>query len=173
MERRMSDLFETEGITTRRKATGSSFRISHVPLEFSDHNCVYENPIYGLEIGFAAIFVYETFPLKQKQYDRIIQQPVCTAVVLEKGRLKKVLEQKLAPNFPVSAANDVIADLYGLIVEWLNSDLTQYYHFNKSEVPIHIYETETRQFNDAMWNVPPNVRLGSEIIEKTQATLVF
>jgi hypothetical protein len=106
----------------------------------------YENPIYGLDIGIDTIVLYEKFALEQKQYGRVIQQPVATGVILEKDRLRKTLEKKrdsCAANFEV---DQIIKDIYELTVELFNSDISRYYHFNKSEVPTHIYEAETRLF---------------------------
>lgn len=168
----MSGLFETDGPATTRTSTGSRFRVSNIPLEFSGFNCIYETPIYGLKIEFAAIFIGEKFALKQKKYDRTIQAEVCIAVVLEKGRLKTAIRERL-PSHPQSDVDNMITDLYELIVEWVNSDVMRYYEFNKSEAPAHIYEVEPRLFNDAMWNAPKDKTPGPELIKTLQATLVF
>jgi hypothetical protein len=149
----MTAQFRISGLTITREATGSNFRVSGVPLEFSEFNCFYANPVYALKVGFLAIFVNEVYALEQRQYGRVIEQLVCTGVILERGRLKAALEQKFKSSVPGFIINDLIADVYELIVHWLNTDLTRYYHFNNSEVPVHIYEAEPRPFNDAMWNI--------------------
>jgi hypothetical protein len=103
----------------------------------------------------------------------VIQQPVDTAVILEKGRLKATLERTLDRSVSHSVVDDIVSDIYELMLEWLNNDLPRYYHFNKYDVPAHIYEAETRQFYDAVPNFPENVRPGPEIISKLQAVRVF
>jgi hypothetical protein len=173
VERRMNALFETDAMSAKRTETGSRIRINAIPREFSPFTFLYENPIHALNIGIVAIFVSETFSLKQKQYDRVIQQPVSTAIILEKGRLKATLEQTLGPSVSNSVVDNIVNDIYELMLEWLNNDLTQYYHFNKSEVDAHIYEAEPRPFDDAVWHLPTNVKPGPEVISKLQAERVF
>jgi hypothetical protein len=169
----MNALFEVDGMSATRTETGSRIRIDAIPTEFSPFTFFYENPNYRLNIGIIAIFAYEVLSLKQKRYDRVIQQPVSTAIILEKGRLKATLEQKSDPSVSHSVVDDIVSDIYELMLEWLNNDLTQYYHFNKSEVDAHIYEAEPRPFDDAVWHLPTNVKPGPEIISKLQAERVF
>jgi hypothetical protein len=173
MERRMNALFEIDGMSAKRTETGSKIRLNAIPKEFSPFTLFYENQIHGLNIGIVAIFAYETFSLKQKQYDRVIQQPVSTAIILEKGRLKATLEQTLGPSVSQSVVDNTVSDIYELMLEWLNNDFTQYYHFDKSEVEAHIYEGVPRPFDDAVWHLPTNVMPGPELISKLQAERVF
>jgi len=99
----------------------------------------------------------------------VIQQPVTTAVILEKGRLHATLEETLGSSVSHSVIDNIVSDIYELMLEWLNNDLTQYYHFNKSDVPVRIYEAEARQFYDVVLHFPENVKPGPEIISKMQA----
>jgi hypothetical protein len=168
----MNALFETDLISAKRKATGSRITVNQTPREFSEHAFLYENKKQGLSIKIPAISVFEEFPLKQRQYDRIIQQRVCTGVILERGRLKAAIEQKLGSSVSPSLVRDIIRDVYELMLEFINSDLTRYYYFNKSEVTFHIYEAEARQFYEAIDASPDNMSVGPEAISELQAKLV-
>lgn len=169
----MNALFETDGVSAKRKETGSKISVNQTPREFLEFSLFYENPIYELKIAIVAVFIYETMALEQKHYGRIIQQPVKTAVILEKGRLKATLQQKFGPSVPYSLADGLVCDAYELILEWLNTDLTRYYHFDKSKVPAHVYEAEIPQFHGALRGIPDNIKPGPEIISKLQAKVVF
>ncbi len=168
----MSALFETAGLVTKRKATGSSFRVNHIPLELSSFNCFYENPIHGVDLGILMVFISETFVI-ENQNGVLINQPACTAVILEKGRIKKDLLQKIGSSAAAAAVDDMITDIYELMAALLEDHFPRYGKLLASEIRPHVYETETRQFNEAMWNTPDHVRLGPEAISKLQATLVF
>jgi hypothetical protein len=71
----MSELFETDSGSTKRKETGSRFVLNTTPIDFAKYNAFYENPVYGLNIGILAIFTSEIFELKST-YGHVVQQPV-------------------------------------------------------------------------------------------------
>ena len=107
----MNALIETGIASSTRRATGSKFSINITPMEFSGYNCLYENPIYAFEIGFIAIYTYETFALRSKKYGHTIQQPVTTGIILEKGALKTSINRKLGFRASPEVADGLARDL--------------------------------------------------------------
>jgi hypothetical protein len=168
----MSALFETDSGSAKRKETGSRFVLNTTPEEFAKYKAFYENPVYDLNIGLLTIFISEVFALKST-YGHVVQQPVNTGVILEGGRLKADIEQKLCSRIPASAVQALINDLYELMVEFFISAFTGIYDLRAAGIKIHIYEAETRSFHYGLRTISQQTRPGPETIESLQAVRVF
>jgi hypothetical protein len=103
----------------------------------------------------------------------VVQQPVNTGVILEGGRLKADIEQKLCSRIPASAVQALINDLYELMVEFFISAFTGIYDLRAAGIKIHIYEAETRSFHYGLRTISQQTRPGPETIESLQAVRVF
>ncbi|MEW6643784.1 MAG: hypothetical protein AB1586_24960 [Pseudomonadota bacterium] len=168
----MTALFETDGVTTKRMSTGSKITLNTTPPELSDGTTfLYESPRYRLKVRFPAIFVFETFVIAQLN-GTDIDQPVTAAVILRKGQLASIVEHQLGASLSQPIVDEVLGDIYSLILEEIRRSLVRFQKLEVSKVGPHIYEAETRLFNEAMWNSPDDVYLGPETMSRLKATLI-
>ena len=172
-ECKMSAQIETGTGFAKRKETGARFVLNTTPMEFANYNCSYENPVYGLNIGILAIFTSETFALKSLNYGHVIEQPVATGIIFEKGRLKADIEQNPAFRGADAPAEAIIRDVYELAIELLMDAYKGIYDLRTAGVKIHIYEAATREFHHAFWTTREGSGPGSELIANLRAERVF
>jgi hypothetical protein len=166
----MSPLFETIHSGVIRKETGSKLGLNLIFLDVENDTLYYENPILNLKIKFWAILLTEMVELKQKQLDRVIQRPVHSEVILEKGELRAIMERSGVPD---SAVNAVITDIHELMEALFLNGISSIYYLGDSDLTFRIYEAEKHRFNDVIWTIRANKKMGHETIEVMQAKLVF
>ena len=169
----MPALFETRASSSRRIETGSEFCINAIPAEFSEHDCFYANPIYGLNVGFQQIKIFENFDLKIRLTGKPVRHPIVTAVILEKDRLKRAVERGLGPSASADNLNAVVRDAYELIRQYFLATAVTYYELNEQTLDFHIYEADAASFRPAKRNMPLHVEPGPDAVAKLQAALVF
>jgi len=165
----MAAIFDINTSSARRKATGSIFRLNQIPMEFSGYNCFYGNAENAYEIGFLAIFAAETFALKHQRYEHVIQQPVVTHVVLAKGSLRMAIQQKHPSDFPSSAIDVLVQDVYELMKAFFLNNFNGSYDLKAAEVEISIWEAEPKRFGEAFSDNLQRALPAPALVQKLQA----
>ena len=168
----MNELIEVGAGSSTRKATGSKFSLNLTPYEISGYNSLYENPDHGLEIKFIAIYTRETFTLRSTKYGHVIDVPVVTGIILEKGELATAIERHKPPLSPQTAAA-LLRDIYELMSELFIGTVAASFDISEVTIVPHVYETERSKLRHALRTLPTNVRTGPELITNLQAQLVF
>jgi len=169
----MSELFEVERFTAKRKATGSEVRYSHAEFDHSQETFIYENQNYGLKVGFPALFVDEILPLASKKSGRVIQQPLNIGVILPQGQLKRDIQRQLGESASSPAVDDLVQDVHELLRELVLGDSVRKFYDLTSEVPVHVYEVEGRSFWNAVSAHPDTMKLRPEELSALPVTLVI
>jgi hypothetical protein len=166
----MSALFEISYNGVTRKETGSKLGLNLIFLDIEHDVCYYENSIYDLKFNFCSIVLTERFALKQRRFDRIIQQPVSSGIILEKDNLRAILERS---SVPTPSVNVIITDIYELMEALFLNGVASVYQLSKSGLTFRVYEAEKRKFNDIIGTIRANKKMDHETIEALQAELVF
>jgi hypothetical protein len=154
----------TDSTSAVRQTTGSKFMLNLVPPEISESNCLYENPKFGLKVGFQARWIYEQKVLERK--GQLVPRPLCTGGILIEGELKGVLEKAVDTHASKVEIDDLIKDCYELIIGFIKGK----YEFDRFGVKPHIYVAETRRFSFLNLH---GTQVGPDAIAASDAKLVF
>jgi hypothetical protein len=139
---------ETTWTSAKRKTSGSEFMLKLVPLEFSTDQCLYRNPLLGLEVGFEARWIYDTIPISKG--DDIIHYTGLLGVILIDGQLQARIEQAVAQRELKGETDEAASDCYELIVEFIHGmDERQ----DRIGVQPHLYVAPSSQFSSLAWSV--------------------
>ncbi len=160
----MTEMIETSWTSAKRTATGSEFSLNLVPLEFSSFECWYENPGFGLKVGFQARFIYDHRPVEKD--GKIIQWPICLGIILIEGELRGLIEKALDGRASKDQIDDLVRDCYELIVVFIRAKDDRQRRFG---VQPHIYQAAASRLTSFV----STVEVDPHAIVQTRAVLVF
>jgi hypothetical protein len=132
---------ETTWTSAQRKASGAIFTMNLVPPDVSDDRCLYKNPMLGLNVGFAARFVYDNRRIERD--GKLIQGKVLLGIVLVEDELRQRIEKAAGQRLSKNEIETSVRDCYELVIEFVRAiDERQY----RLGIQPHIYELPRRRF---------------------------
>jgi len=144
------------GFSATRLATGSKFSEGSIPPELSTHDFFYENPRFGLKVGFEALWIREALEAERDGNPRSIE--AFTGVILLSGQLASSLAVALGTRATEALISELLRDCHELMCEYLLRRVTKI--FTVSFTP-RIYEAEScrlyTHLNSGRLDVSPSV----------------
>ena len=105
----MTDI-ETDWGIAKRKTSGAQVSMSTASAELSTEAWVYRNPVLGLRVGFAGIWIYED---RQMEKDgKVIRRSFCLGIILLEGELRGSLAEATHQRLSKAEVDGLVSDCY-------------------------------------------------------------
>jgi hypothetical protein len=165
---KMNDEIQSNGFFAERKVSKSRVSFNYRPGGYPEQALLYENGTFGLKVRFPALFISESFTVRNDVTGNLMEQPLTVGIILAKGLLKLEIGRRigsLAPN----AETAILNDIYELLLELLRGNPIR----GDVDASFHIYEVERLKFWDEIKHGTTHGKYSSQVIQEWPATLVL
>lgn len=130
----MTDIEADWGIA-KRKTSGAQIILSVASPELSTEACVYINPVVGLKVGFAGIWIYERRQLEK--VGKVSRRSFCLGIILLEGELRRSLMEATRQRLSKAEVDGLVSDCYELLIALMRTMNERQDEFG---IQPHIYE---------------------------------